>query len=138
TAQERVAPPLLPALDALEQKSVAPVVHLQEGGHGRIEVGEDLARDRDEEVSARQAAEFLEAGAVHRFCSQERGRRNPARETGSRALPRAGSVYGGKAGWVNAGRTGSSSNRRGRRYLHRAGRACAAALWSASPARARV
>jgi len=61
-AEETVAPPLLAALDALQEEAVRPAMYLQERRHRRLQVGQDLAADGDQVSLARERREVAARG----------------------------------------------------------------------------
>ena len=63
-ADERVAAHALAALDGLEQVRVRPARHLEEGGHGRLEVRADLAVDRHDVAAAGEPPDLGERRGV--------------------------------------------------------------------------
>ena len=66
-AEERVAPHLLAAFNRLEQERVVGMLRdLEEGGHRRQQVGDDLLVDRHERAALRELPEFVERRYVHR------------------------------------------------------------------------
>ena len=66
-AEERVAPDVLAALDAFEEEGVVGVLgDLQERGHRRQEIGDDLLAHGDERAAPRQLLEFVKRGDFHR------------------------------------------------------------------------
>ena len=64
TAEQREATPLLSALDALQKERIGPAVHLEEGRHRRVHVGEDLAIDGHQPAAAGQRLELGRVGTI--------------------------------------------------------------------------
>src|SRR5438034_964843 len=58
-AEDRIAPPLLAALDALEQERIIAAVDLAECRDRRVLVREHLVVDRHEPAAAGERAEFI-------------------------------------------------------------------------------
>jgi hypothetical protein len=80
---EAVAAPLLAALVRLEQEGVAAVVDLEEDREGGVEVGYDLADERDGARTRSQLSEALEVRADHgdtAFMAREFLTEPPARQ----------------------------------------------------------
>ena len=68
-ADEAVAGDAVAALHALEQEGVRGPGDLQVGRHGRVEIGGNLAVDRDQVAPAGHVADFLQRRAVHGYVS---------------------------------------------------------------------
>jgi len=81
-ADERVAAPLLAALETLEQKGVRLAEgHLGEDGERRVEIGDDLAADRHEITAVGGGVEGLAVWGQHATRNGLRGkRRRPPQE----------------------------------------------------------
>ena len=68
-AEERIPGDLLSSFHALEQKRVVRVLcDLQECGHRREQIGDDLLHDRDERSPPRQIDELFEGRLLHASC----------------------------------------------------------------------
>ena len=66
-AEERIAPDVLAAFDALQQERVIGVLgDLQERRHRRQQIGDDLLADRDKRAAPRQFREFFKRRDFHR------------------------------------------------------------------------